>query len=388
MGLVIRRYPAYDLQVAVALEQDLDLAFLTSSLPPSAAGGTQSSIGIVDLFSGCGGLTVGAVEGARRAGRSAALNLAVDSWLPALEVLGLSLGAEDRVLEFDLGRLLDETDREALAEVRDAACGGAEPQLLVAGPPCQGHSALNNHSRHNDARNDLYLAVARVALDLRPSAIVIENVRGVARDRRSAMRRCVSALSEHYEVAEQTVKLNTLGAPQLRTRHVLVATRETAFDFGMLAEQPARDVHWAIGDLMGIDGSTLFDTASVPTARNQERMNWLVSQPELFDLPDDQRPICHQSEHSYKSMYGQLRWDRPAQTITSGFGSMGQGRFVHPAGPRTLTPHEAARLQFLPDFMDFSLVEHRAALATMIGNAAPPALTISVVQGLISQGLI
>jgi len=350
--------------------------------------GGEPPIGIVDLFSGCGGLTVGAVEGARRAGRSASLELAVDSWLPALEVLGSSLGVEDRILEFDLGRLLDEGDPDGLAEIRGAVRGTAEAQLLVAGPPCQGHSALNNHSRHNDARNDLYLAVARVALDFRPSAIVIENVRGVARDRRSAMRRCVSALSEHYEVVEQTVKLNMLGAPQLRTRHVLVATRQTPFDFGALREQPARDVRWAIGDLAEIDGSTVFDTASVPTPRNQERMNWLVSMPDRFDLPDNQRPVCHQSEHSYKSMYGQLRWDRPAQTITSGFGSMGQGRFVHPAGARTLTPHEAARLQFLPDYMDFSLVEHRAALATMIGNAAPPALTIAVVQGLIRQGLI
>ena len=77
-------------------------------------------------------------------------------------------------------------------------------------------------------------------------------------------------------------------------------------------------------------------------------------------------------------MYGRLRWDRPAQTVTSGFGSMGQGRYVHPLRPRTLTPHEAARLQFLPDYVDFSRVAKRTALATMIGNVAPPRLTISL----------
>ncbi len=87
-------------------------------------------------------------------------------------------------------------------------------------------------------------------------------------------------------------------------------------------------------------------------------------------------------------MYGRLRWDEPSQTITSGFGSMGQGRFVHPLVRRTLTPHEAARLQFLPDFIDFSAVKFRTHLATMIGNAAPPILTISVVEALIDQGLI
>ncbi|MGH3053264.1 MAG: DNA cytosine methyltransferase, partial [Gaiellaceae bacterium] len=100
------------------------------------------------------------------------------------------------------------------------------------------------------------------------------------------------------------------------------------------------------------------------------------------------RPVCHQSEHSYVSMYGRLRWDAPAQTVTTGFGSMGQGRYVHPLRPRTLTPHEAARLQFLPDFMRFEEIRTRAALAQAIGNAAPPLLTIVLVEALIGQELL
>ena len=80
-------------------------------------------------------------------------------------------------------------------------------------------------------------------------------------------------------------------------------------------------------------------------------------------------------EHSYKAMYGRLDWNRPAQTITSGFGSMGQGRYVHPELPRTLTPHEAARLQLLPDWMDFAAGGGRGRWARMIGNAAPMKLS-------------
>jgi DNA (cytosine-5)-methyltransferase 1 len=116
-------------------------------------------------------------------------------------------------------------------------------------------------------------------------------------------------------------------------------------------------------------------------------MEWLLKNRE-YDLPNERRPTCHQSNHSYRSMYGRLRWERPAQTITSGFGSMGQGRYVHPSRARTLTPHEAARLQFLPDFMDFSVVKRRGALAQMIGNAAPPLLTTVLVEVLIDQGLL
>jgi DNA (cytosine-5)-methyltransferase 1 len=75
-------------------------------------------------------------------------------------------------------------------------------------------------------------------------------------------------------------------------------------------------------------------------------------------------------------MYGRLWWDEPAQTITTGFSSMGQGRYVHPRRKRTLTPREAARLQFFPDFFDFAVVPERSAWHHMIGNAVPPKLTI------------
>ena len=79
-------------------------------------------------------------------------------------------------------------------------------------------------------------------------------------------------------------------------------------------------------------------------------------------------------------MYGRLNWQLPAQTITSGFGSIGQGRYMHPSLARALTPHEAARIQGFPDYFDFSAVVKRAGLATMIGNAVPPALSRAICQ--------
>jgi DNA (cytosine-5)-methyltransferase 1 len=75
-------------------------------------------------------------------------------------------------------------------------------------------------------------------------------------------------------------------------------------------------------------------------------------------------------------MYGRLRWNMPAQTITTGFGSMGQGRYIHPSQQRTLTPHEAARLQTFPDFFDFDAVKSRGSWARMIGNAVPPLVVL------------
>lgn len=104
----------------------------------------------------------------------------------------------------------------------------------------------------------------------------------------------------------------------------------------------------------------MLDTPSQPTIVNRRRIEWLF-QNDKHNLPNPERPLCHRDDHSYLSMYGRLWWDKPAQTITSGFGCMGQGRFVHPLRPRTLAPHEAARLQFLPDFLDVSAIDRRGA---------------------------
>jgi DNA (cytosine-5)-methyltransferase 1 len=349
-----------------------------------------AALGIVDLFSGIGGLSVGTMEGARRKGRGALVQLAVDFWPPALQVFRESLRLDEgATLELDLEHAVGTIAAAPRASEQPLLDAGAGAAILLAGPPCQGHSALNNSTRHDDPRNDLYLAVGRVARLLEPAAVIVENVSGVGRDKRRAAERCEAILAEQgYSVRSRRLRLDELGAPQRRVRHVLVATREGSFNFECLRTASPRTVEWAIGDLPGIDDSdAMFDTPSVPSEDNEARIDWLFDN-DAYDLPNPRRPECHHNDHSYLSMYGRLRWDEPAQTITSGFGSMGQGRFVHPLVRRTITPHEAARLQFLPDFMDFSSVTRRSDLATMIGNAAPPILTISIVQALCEQGLL
>src|SRR5262244_3824755 len=94
----------------------------------------------------------------------------------------------------------------------------------------------------------------------------------------------------------------------------------------------------------------VFDQTGTPTPVNRERIEYLFAH-KLYELPDDMRPDYHRLKaHSYKSVCGGTYPDTPAQTITSGFLSMEQGRYVVPSQRRTITPHEAARLQFIPDF--------------------------------------
>jgi DNA (cytosine-5)-methyltransferase 1 len=368
-------------------DADVDLAYLRRNDVPKLS--TASTIDIVDLFAGCGGMTLGALEGAARSNREARLALAIDYDPVALDVLKATLGEDDNRfsrgdLEQELAGVYDpvrDAERELLAQATGAT-------LLLAGPPCQGHSSLNNSTRHNDPRNDLYLAVARVARIVRPGVVLAENVRGVGRDKRGAMSTCAAALEElDYKVTSQAINLHQIGVPQTRVRHVLVATKKKQFEW-TLPDVSGRTLKWATEDLLDKEPKTPLDTPSKPNKDNRERIDWLFDNDE-DDLPNPERPDCHKDkEHSYISMYGRLRWDAPAQTVTSGFGSMGQGRYVHPLRRRTLTPHEAARLQFLPDFVDFTDVTQRSDLATIIGNVAPPRLTIVLVKALIEQGLL
>jgi DNA (cytosine-5)-methyltransferase 1 len=128
---------------------------------------------------------------------------------------------------------------------------------------------------------------------------------------------------------------------------------------------------WAIADLISSKSESMFDSSPRLAAVTSDRIDYLFDRG-LHDLPDSERPDCHRlKRHSYVSVYGRMHADRPAQTVTTGFGTMGRGRYVHPTERRTITPHEAARIQFFPDFFTFGDAG-RSLLQKTIGNAVPP----------------
>ncbi len=293
---------------------------------------------------------------------------------------GIRTADVQELLDGQLGASLSERELDLMNEV-------GEIDMLVGGPPCQGFSDLNNHTRRADPRNALYARMARAAEVLRPTAILVENVPMAARDVEAVVEHTLDALrAAGYSLAEHVVNLSSWGVPQRRRRHIVLGILATAgvqptevLDLAAHTATHARPhtVRWAIADLLGSPTLGLFDTPSVASSRNRDRIEWLFEHDEC-DLPNSERPVCHQSPHSYRAMYGRLEWDEPAQTITTGFGSMGQGRYVHPAARRTLTPHEAARLQTFPDSFTFRMARTRSALAKMIGNAAPPLMAAAI----------
>ena len=353
----------------------------------------ESVVTAVDLFSGCGGLSLGIAQACHDLGAALDIRLAVDLDIAALKVFETNF-PKASTANIDLGHIFagklggrptSEEDR-----LRDDV---GHIQLLVAGPPCQGHSNLNNHTRRDDPKNGLYLKVARAAEILKPKITLIENVPSVRHDRGRVVTKTSGWLEEiGYRVADSVIPLEVLGIPQLRRRHVLLAVdAKLGISPEMIIAQVAsgsverHDLRWAIGDLVKQGGNFGIDRAPAASSTNMARMRWLLEN-DKYDLPNALRPVCHQNDqHSYKSMYGRLNWDRPAQTITSGFGSIGQGRYMHPEVPRALTAHEAARIQGFPDYFEFSPLPMRGSLATMIANAVPPALARKVISDVLCE---
>ena len=346
--------------------------------------GRRGSIRAVDLFAGCGGLSLGVAE----AGRALELDVgfvAVDTDHVAAQVFQDNFEGSEYVLD-DVAKIFDgESGTPATLQERQFKRRAPSVNILVGGPPCQGHSGFNNRTRHSDARNSLYVRMVRAAEVLEPSRVILENVPGALSDRAQVVQQSARELERlGYSTSLAVVDALAYGVPQRRKRLLLLASSTSAPGPRLvaatgLAGAGVRDVAWAIADLEDRHSADLLDQTAASADATRARIDYLFEN-ELFELPNAERPACHsKGGHSYRSIYGRLRWDEPAQTVTTGFYSMCMGRYVHPSRRRTLTAREAARLQSFPDFFRFSSVEKRGELARLIGNAVPMKIPYSII---------
>jgi DNA (cytosine-5)-methyltransferase 1 len=232
--------------------------------------------------------------------------------------------------------------------------------------------------------------VPAIAAALGIPNVVIENVPGVVRDRNGVVSTAAALLRrEGYEVEMGVLAADELGWPQTRNRFFMVASKwGTPRPLQQIREEFADDprpISWALNRIPSskIDPPWMANGAEM-SAENIERMNWLIKN-DKYDLPNHLRPKCHQQGTTYNANYGRMRWDRPAGTLTTGFATPGRGRFVHPLEPRTLTNREAARIQAIPDWFDFSGGKREPRVTDLrrwIGNAVPPILAHAAVSAL------
>ena len=363
--------------------------------PHFPRGPGRPRINIVDLFCGCGGFSLGIRRAVEAAGARPVFLFAADVDAAALKVYVKNLRPlrharqnVETLVDYDLqtdGRGDTGLHSLHLDDRMKSLAGGVD--LFVAGPPCEGNSNLNNRTRRVDARNHLYLdaAVAGIALDAK--VIVIENVPMVMRAHQDVVARSLKLLrAAGYRSSgnEFVLTASDFGTPQDRRRHFLVAAKSPrswdASDFDPL-KIPAPTTLNVLRALRNVNRLTTFDQPSQLSQDNAKRVRFLIDH-DQYDLPDDERPDCHRlKEHSYPSIYGRLRPDEPAPTITTGFLSPGRGRFTHPLEARSLTPHEGARLQGFGEDFDWLQARNvmtRGDYANMIGAAVPPQLGFAV----------
>ncbi|HOO51708.1 MAG TPA: DNA cytosine methyltransferase [Alphaproteobacteria bacterium] len=368
-----------------------DHAFLRQTVATKKVNDKKRIVKLVDLFCGCGGISLGVQEACNTLKYNLEIPLAVDFDKEAIECYYANF-PQASVRNCDIGMLFTSALGATFSdEERTLQALVGDVDILVGGPPCQGHSDLNRYTRRNDPKNSLYLYMARAAEVFKPKNIIIENVVGAIHDKGQVVQTVERHLRNMgYYVSVGFVDLVDIGVPQTRRRLILVASKVTRVDVNTIpckySISEERTVKWAIDDLQHPTCNNIMNTPSMPSKDNRVRIRYLFEH-DLYDLPNEQRPPCHRDKpHSYNSIYGRLHWDMPSQTITSGFYSACMGRYVHPSEERTLTAHEAARLQFFPDYFDFSTVNSRTALATIIGNAVPMKLPYLVSIELLSKG--
>jgi DNA (cytosine-5)-methyltransferase 1 len=166
----------------------------------------------VDLFCGAGGLS----QGLHDAGFDIVAAADHDPDTCATHRLNFpaSLTVE--------GDLTETGNHEAVV----AAVGGRRLDLLAGGPPCQAFSQVRNHDRLlADPRNRLYREFVTILDELRPRALLLENVPGMDQIQGGAVRRQIEedlSLGGDYLVASGVVDAADFGVPQRRPRLVFI----------------------------------------------------------------------------------------------------------------------------------------------------------------------
>jgi DNA (cytosine-5)-methyltransferase 1 len=326
-----------------------------------------------DLFSGCGGLSVGLESTGSFEGVYAA---DIDRW--ANETYEQNLGT--RPDDIDLLELTDTRRRRRWsADIR--ARVGNRPFLLAGGPPCQGFSSHVKVIGDRHGRNQLVELFGVLAVDLAPDVILIENVADLVSQRSwdvfSALRSRLR--SNGYAVRARIINMAQLGIPQERFRTVVIAAkgRPPTFPAVRCTEQTYSTVKDWIGHLPPVAPGepNPADPMHVTSKHRRATVEILRRVPkDGGSRPRGVGPACLDRTYGmhggYTDVYGRLAWSNSAPTITARCRTPSCGRFAHPEQNRGLTAREAALLQtFPPEWQFAGPFDDRYK---QIGNAVPP----------------
>lgn len=337
-----------------------------SQTAPDPTPGSTPRTTAIDLFCGAGGLAYGL--------KSAGLQV----------VAGVDLDPACKFpLERNTGASFKKRDVTDLTSEELVEWFGDAPRRVLAGcAPCQPFSTYSQSRKSADDRWMLLRQFKRLALDIKPDVVTMENVAGLAKQ--EIWTEFTSALeSVGYKVWAREVNCVEYGVPQSRKRLVMLASLLGPIELEK-AEPGDTDVWSAIGHLAKIPAGTAaiddpLHSASVLSDLNMTRIQASRPGGTWRDWPEDLRAACHRrpTGKTYPSVYGRMEWKKPSPTITTQCYGFGNGRFGHPEQDRAITLREAAILQSFPDeyqFLKPGEVVSFTRLGTLIGNAVPPKL--------------
>lgn len=339
----------------------------------------DNPIQIIDFFSGAGGTSLGFAS--------------VNSVIPAFKMLGgcdiNAISAQTYSRNYDTPLINEDIrslahDPQKLHELLIRI--GYDPQkptILIGCAPCQGFSShRKKHWNEEDVRNSLVIAFAEIVEQIKPDAIIMENVPEFLSKR---YWHYFSAAKNRFEKNGYTVKQNIynaamFGVPQERFRSIVIAMKkEFLMPVGILEPSEYKTVREAIGDLPPVPAGVADPTDPMHKSAAHKESTLEVIRQVPHDggsRPAGIGPKCLDKTKGFSDVYGRLYWDRPSITITHYARNPASGRYTHPEQDRGLTAREVAILQSFPNGFEFT--GKSDDIYRQIGEAVPPLLATGV----------
>lgn len=359
--------------------------------------GKRQLFTVIDLFSGIGGFSEGFAQARFKKQPIYELRLLVDSDPEAAYTFkrnkpAIPFWVQD-VSRISPGSLLEHSQADGI-------------DILIGGPPCQGFSSAGKRL-FDDPRNALLGIFVKIAKELKPRVILLENVPNLFTGGHGKYgEELLDNLDKAgYLPVAKVLHAEKFGVPQMRRRVFVIGLRkDLSISSPDFPDYPliSVNVEQAIGDLPSLkagEGQDPSHYAMSPQSDFQKMCR--TKSALLFNhiAPNHSKSLVKKisiipegganrhlppkkrfSENYFSQAYARLHRNEFAYTITGSFLNPGSGRFIHYNDIRALTIREAARLQSFDD----SFVFHgtMSAQERHIGNAVPPVLAKALAEHL------
>lgn len=335
-------------------------------------------IGVADLFSGAGGLSLG-FDSPTKINHLGTIDYPISKHAPPFKTI-IAVEKNDEARATFENNFPEAETKADITEVESFTQWKDEIQVVIGGPPCQGFSTLNQTKTEDldDDRNQLWKEYLRAVEQLEPEIFLIENVpRFFNTDQFEQAKEHAKSLG--YTITAQKTPMEKYGVPQARTRGFIIGSKHKKIPELTPTEEPVRTVRDAIGDLpFEPTGENLHEGRNVHQI-TKDRMEHIPYGGDRRDLPRELLPECWKDEDGFTDSFGRNKWEDPSSTIRGGFYDPMQGRFVHPEANRAYTLREGARIQTFPDDFEFDS-DARTIIAKQLGNAVPPKMSYELAK--------